>query len=68
VLTDCKLEPSLAAAPPRDGVPLAAGLPVQYQFERNGYFCLDPDSTADKLVFNRTVTLKDAWAKLAKKK
>ena len=38
-----------------------------YQFERVGYFCLDPDSTAEKPVFNRTVTLKDTWAKVAAK-
>jgi len=38
-----------------------------FQFERVGYFCLDPDSTQDKLIFNRTVTLKDEWAKLSKK-
>ncbi len=37
------------------------------QFERNGYFCLDPDSTEEKLIFNRTVTLKDTWAKIAQK-
>jgi glutaminyl-tRNA synthetase len=84
VLTDCKLEPSLAGVPSPEGVPLPAGPPepaptatgrqaasgtpeVQYQFERHGYFCPDPDSTPDKLVFNRTVTLKDTWAKMAKK-
>lgn len=39
----------------------------RYQFLRKGYFCLDKDSTTDKLVFNRTVTLKDTWAKEAKK-
>ncbi|HEY3403005.1 MAG TPA: glutamine--tRNA ligase/YqeY domain fusion protein [Ohtaekwangia sp.] len=39
----------------------------RYQFLRTGYFCLDPDSTADKLIFNRTVTLRDMWAKEAKK-
>ncbi len=39
----------------------------KFQFERIGYFCVDPDSTEDKLVFNRTVTLKDEWAKLANK-
>jgi len=39
----------------------------RYQFLRKGYFCLDKDSTADKLIFNRTVTLKDAWAKESKK-
>ncbi|MCH8879913.1 MAG: hypothetical protein IID34_08530, partial [Planctomycetes bacterium] len=68
VLTDCKLEPSLAAAPSPEGVPPAAGPPVQYQFERNGYFYADADSTPDKLIFNRTVTLRDTWAKIAKKK
>jgi glutaminyl-tRNA synthetase len=58
ILTGCKLEPSLAnAAPGR-----------RYQFERLGYFCVDPDSTARNLVFNRTVTLKDTWAKIEKKK
>jgi len=40
---------------------------ANYQFLRKGYFCLDKDSTADRLIFNRTVTLKDAWAKEAKK-
>ena len=39
----------------------------KYQFERNGYFCVDPDSTNGKLIFNRTVTLKDSWAKIRKK-
>ena len=38
----------------------------RYQFERNGYFCVDPDSTTDKLVFNRIVSLKDTWAKIEK--
>lgn len=50
------LEPSLKDAP----------VGKSYQFERVGYFCADTDSTADKLVFNRTVTLKDSWAKLNK--
>jgi glutaminyl-tRNA synthetase len=54
VLTDCYAEPSVARAAPL----------TRYQFERLGYFCVDPDSTADKLVFNRTVTLKDTWAKI----
>jgi glutaminyl-tRNA synthetase len=53
-LTDCRLEPSLAAAPP--------GEPIQ--FERQGYFCLDRDSTGNRLVFNRTVGLRDTWAKV----
>jgi glutaminyl-tRNA synthetase len=57
VVADAKLEPSLAEA--RVGAP--------YQFERVGYFCLDPDSTPDKLVFNRTLPLKDTWAKIEKK-
>ncbi len=56
VLTGCRLEASLAAAEP--GVP--------YQFERLGYFCLDPDSAPGAPVFNRTVTLKDAWARIEK--
>ena len=56
VLADCVLEPSLADAKPGD----------KFQFERNGYFCMDLDSTPQKLVFNRTVTLKDAWAKIEK--
>ncbi len=58
VLTDCKLEPSLAN--PTVG--------SRYQFERLGYFCVDPDSTPGKPVFNRTVALKDTWAKIEKKK
>ena len=57
VLRGCKLEPSLAEA--------AEG--VTYQFERLGYFCPDPDSRPDALVFNRTITLRDSWAKLEKK-
>ncbi|RYY48962.1 MAG: glutamine--tRNA ligase/YqeY domain fusion protein [Chitinophagaceae bacterium] len=44
-----------------------ATIDKRYQFLRKGYFCLDKDSTAEKLVFNRTVTLKDAWAKEVKK-
>jgi glutaminyl-tRNA synthetase len=57
ILTTAKLEPSLAGAT----------LDERYQFERVGYFCLDSDSTADKLVFNRTLPLKDSWAKIEKK-
>jgi len=57
VVTDAKLEPSLAAA--------VAG--ARYQFERLGYFCVDPDSAPGKPVFNRTVALKDTWAKIEKK-
>jgi glutaminyl-tRNA synthetase len=51
----CKIEPSVADAP--------AG--SRYQFERMGYFCVDPDSRPGAIVFNRTVTLKDTWAKIA---
>ncbi len=56
-ITDAKLEPSLAHA--------AVG--SRYQFERLGYFCVDLESRAGKLVFNRTVALKDTWAKVEKK-
>jgi glutaminyl-tRNA synthetase len=54
VLTGCKVEPSLAGSPPLS----------RYQFLRLGYFCTDPDSTAERLVFNRTVSLRDTWAKI----
>lgn len=57
VLRNCYLEPSLASARPGE----------IYQFERLGYFCVDPDSQDGSLVFNRTVTLKDTWAKIEKK-
>ena len=40
----------------------------RYQFERLGYFCVDPDTTPEKLVFNRTVALRDTWAKIEKKR
>ena len=53
-LTACRVEPSLAAARPM----------ARFQFERLGYFAADPDSTPENLIFNRTVTLKDPWAKL----
>jgi len=56
VLTSCKVEPSLADAKPSD----------RFQFERLGYFCVDPDTTAGKLVFNRTVSLRDPWARIQK--
>ncbi len=56
-LTRARVEPSLAEASPGDRV----------QFERNGYFVLDPDSSAENLVFDRIVTLKDTWAKIQKK-
>jgi glutaminyl-tRNA synthetase len=57
VLRACKLEPGLAGAPPG----------ARYQFERLGYFAVDPDSTAGAPVFNRTVALKDTWAKIAQR-
>ena len=53
ILTNCKLEPSLKSAKPDD----------KFQFQRLGYFCVDKDSSADNLVFNRTVPLRDSWAK-----
>ncbi len=53
-LTGCMVEPSLAGAAPLG----------RYQFERQGYFCVDPDSTPDTLVFNRTVALRDTWSKI----
>jgi glutaminyl-tRNA synthetase len=53
-LTSCKLEPSLAGAIPG----------THYQFERKGFFCVDPDSKPDHLVFNLTVPLRDTWAKI----
>jgi len=56
ILASCRVEPSLA-----DAKPLG-----RYQFERLGYFCVDPDSSDKKLVFNRTVTLRDPWAKIQK--
>ena len=56
-LTSCRVEPSLAGATPGS----------RYQFERQGYFCVDSvDSSDDSLVFNRTVSLRDSWAKIEK--
>ena len=57
VLPNAKLEPSLVGA-----VPFS-----HYQFERLGYFCADPDSTPARPVFNRTVALRDTWAKIEKR-
>ncbi|MBN1603398.1 MAG: glutamine--tRNA ligase/YqeY domain fusion protein [Chitinispirillaceae bacterium] len=57
VLLNCKGEPSLAHVTPED----------KFQFERIGYFCVDKESTDEKTVFNRTVSLKDEWAKIVKK-
>ena len=55
-MTTCYVEPSVIGAQPG----------TRYQFERVGYFCVDKDSTPEKLVFNRTVTLRDTWAKIEK--
>jgi len=57
ILSEAKLEPGLATAKAGDS----------YQFMRQGYFVVDPDSTPDHPVFNQTVTLRDTWAKLAQK-
>jgi glutaminyl-tRNA synthetase len=57
VVKNAKLEPSI-----RDAEPM-----MRYQFERLGYFCVDLDSTPSEIIFNRTVTLKDTWAKIAEK-
>jgi len=54
VLTDCKVEPSLATA--KRG--------MRFQFERLGYFCVDNDTTNEALVLNRTIALRDSWAKI----
>ena len=56
VIKHCRLEPSLSSAKPGK----------IYQFERLGYFCVDPDTTDKKIVFNRTATLKDRWARIKK--
>ena len=56
-LSDCMIEPSLKDANTLD----------RFQFERLGYFCLDRETTKEKMVFNRTVTLRDTWAKIQKK-
>jgi glutaminyl-tRNA synthetase len=55
VLSGCWIEPALAAANSEEPV----------QFERQGYFCRDPDSAPGRLVFNRTVGLRDTWAKVS---
>ncbi len=53
-VSTCQIEPSVAGA--------AAG--TRYQFERKGYYCVDPDSTAERMVFNSTVSMRDTWAKI----
>ncbi|HSR11370.1 MAG TPA: glutamine--tRNA ligase, partial [Thermodesulfobacteriota bacterium] len=55
VVKSCRVEPSVAGAAPG----------TRYQFERLGYFCVDSDSSEGDLVFNRTVTLRDSWAKIS---
>jgi len=55
-VTGCRVEPSLSGAAPGS----------RYQFERQGYFCVDPDSSKGTLIFNRTVALRDTWAKIEK--
>jgi glutaminyl-tRNA synthetase len=57
IVPDARVEPSAADAPPG----------TRYQFERLGYFCVDSDSSPGRLVFNRTVTLKDSWAKIVQR-
>jgi glutaminyl-tRNA synthetase len=57
VLTECRVEPSLADAQPG----------FSCQFERLGYFCVDPDASPDRLVFNRTVSLRDEWARMERR-
>jgi glutaminyl-tRNA synthetase len=57
VIDRCYVEPVVAGAPPG----------TRYQFERLGYFCVDPDTRPGRLVFNRTVTLKDSWAKIERR-
>lgn len=57
ILNGCLVEPGLASAKPGD----------KFQFIRQGYFCIDPLSTEKKLVFNRTVSLRDSWTKIEKK-
>jgi glutaminyl-tRNA synthetase len=57
ILTSCRVEPILAGAAPGS----------RYQFERLGYFCVDLDASPEKLVFNRTVSLRDTWSKIQKR-
>jgi glutaminyl-tRNA synthetase len=56
VLTECKVEPGLLEAKSGD----------RFQFLRHGYFCVDKDSSSEKLIFNRTVSMRDSWAKIQK--
>jgi len=56
ILRECKVEPAVSSLKPFD----------RFQFERLGYFCVDPETTQSKLVLNRTVELRDTWAKIQK--
>jgi glutaminyl-tRNA synthetase len=56
IINSCKIEPELKKLKPLD----------RFQFERLGYFCIDPDTTNEKLIINRTATLRDIWAKIQK--
>ena len=56
ILSNAKIEPALSESKPGD----------KMQFERLGYFCVDKNATADNLIFNRTVSLRDSWAKIKK--
>ena len=58
IMADAKVESGLKGVKPGD----------KYQFMRHGYFCVDKDSTEERLVFNRTVGLKDSWSKISKAK
>ena len=58
VLKSCRVEPSLGGTAPGS----------RFQFERTGYFCADADSSRNALVFNRTATLRDSWAKVSEKR
>jgi glutaminyl-tRNA synthetase len=55
-IKDVHVEPNIVGSKPLE----------KFQFERKGYFCVDPDSSSEKLIFNRTVTLRDTWAKKSK--
>jgi len=54
ILKDCKIEPAIKSLKPYD----------RFQFERTGYFCIDPDTTTDNIIINRSVTLRDTWKKI----
>ncbi len=58
VLASCRVEPTLAGVEPG----------TRLQFERKGYFCVDPDSTDERLIFNRTVTMRDRWRRIQKRR